>query len=64
FGKFSPADIEKIINEAALEACNKGSKITLDIIQKVINNAYPSVTNEILLANEEFKKSHPHTKEA
>lgn len=64
FGKYSPADIKKIVDDAALEACYNDSKINLGILEKIINSSHSSVTNEILQKNEEFKKSHPHTKEA
>ncbi|MEO0161895.1 MAG: ATP-binding protein [candidate division WOR-3 bacterium] len=61
FGKFSPADIQEISNSAALKACQENTKITVRIIEDVINNAIPSVINEILIKNEEFKQNHPNT---
>ncbi|MEO0126907.1 MAG: ATP-binding protein [candidate division WOR-3 bacterium] len=64
FGRFSPADIEKIIKDAALEAHYQNRKMTLQDLKEEIEKTMPSITNETLIAMEDFKKSHPNWKDA
>ncbi|MCX7995141.1 MAG: hypothetical protein N3A65_05165 [candidate division WOR-3 bacterium] len=64
FGRFTLADIQKIIQDAALEAHSQNRKMTLTDIEQQIENTYPSVTDETLKAMEKFKHSHPNWKDA
>ncbi|MEO0129899.1 MAG: ATP-binding protein [candidate division WOR-3 bacterium] len=64
FGRFSPADIEKIIKDAALEAHYQDRKMTLEDLKWEIENTIPSITDKSLKTLEKFKKSHPNWKDA
>ncbi|MEO0075356.1 MAG: ATP-binding protein [candidate division WOR-3 bacterium] len=60
YGRFSPADIERIINEAALEAYVLNTQISAEIIEAVLQRIMPSVTLDILQINDDFRKNHPN----
>lgn len=64
FGKFSPADIEYILDKAAVESAYQRSKITLECIKNIAYQTKTSVNNQILIMNDEFMIKHPNTIDA
>lgn len=55
---YSGADIEQIIDEAALEAFNQKGRITREIIVKIINGWRKSVDEEQLKKHEEWGRKY------